>query len=545
MSGIGDYIHYRRSRYQEYGITQNTKGGGVSYSSALASNRQYLLSLIKSKSVSEAQCARLSEYFSNFYYNKTGQLTSAIQIQNDQGEVVTMGVQNLIAEAVRQYSSVDTAKYVDGAMVQKVLQNTTSKLANTVHSTGIASITGATFAKYWASINQMVKNVSKAFQRNERFADFSQLFKTEQDLQRAVSDLQNNMNNVLSKLPPLNTLQTSYKRIALDDKNDFGNSLRSIIDQYNQLIKWYQGSFGGLLAGDTHEIATSMVQIIDTMGSDLSQFTVQSLTDLLLQNFVTGKNSAVNTLSTNNGIDINLLPYVEEALDKQKQKGHTSFASGKTDAGTFSIEYTSADGINPYGTIDVVLNPDSDAALAQKLGVNNINASLKNYSDVTASYAGHTGISIVSEVPMDMLLGILNTDFINHYLNLLGAYPTSQGGDDFSAGYEQFLWAAAIRGLMGADTSNPNDVLIINNRQTQQVYVIPTSFLKNEITFRDYIDVHVHPEIYPDYNKWNRWQGDRIPSQENAQRRIINFIVQLHSYKFKVYLNAAGIKNFI
>lgn len=265
-----------------------------------------------------------------------------------------------------------------------------------------------------------------------------------------------------------------------------------------------------MFAGATHETASALVQILDTLGLDLTQFTVNELIQILQDGFIKGQNAATgNTLSANNGISLNLLPYLNNISEKENtEKGHIASSSVNLEAGTFTLNYNSVGGKGPQGTIDLVLNPNSNSVLAEKMGVNNINASLKNYSDITAKYGSHSGISIVSEVPMDVLLGIMNTDFVNHYLNLLGAYGGKAGSTALGGGltgyeeaYNQFLWAAAIRGLMGTDLNNQNDVLIINNRQTQQVFVISTSFLRDEQKFQEHIQVNSNPTIAPDFNK--------------------------------------------
>lgn len=239
MSGIGDYVHYHKARYLKYGITQKNEDGGISLSSALAANRAYLQGLVRSKNVSPAACQQLSKYFSDFYYNKNKQLTSTVQIKDNNNQIVSMGAQELLAEAVKQYPGINNSKYVDGAMVQKVLQDTTSKLANTVHNKGTQFITGNTLVQYINSINQMVNNVGKAFERNQRFAEFNELYKTERDLQQAVSHLQNAMKNILAQLPPIASLKGSGQRIALTTSttDSFSQSLQSILDEYQELIK--------------------------------------------------------------------------------------------------------------------------------------------------------------------------------------------------------------------------------------------------------------------------------------------------------------------
>lgn len=547
MNGIGNYIHYHRERYRTFGIGRREEGK-INLDAALAINKEKLKSMVNSQNINKSDCKKIADYYTDFYYNNN-KLNQKIVIKDNNNSILELSLSELIAEVTKLYTSSNNAKYLDGTLVKTELQKAMSKLASTVRNGSKKGdyITRGTFEKYWYAIDDMVKNADKAFARNQGIGSFQALFKSEEQLKKTVNSLKEEFSQIRSRLPKMKKEDALKSRTQVKLSNSsFNNSLQNLINEYENLIIWYQGTFGGSMAGDTHEIASAMVQVIDTMGANLASLTVDDIYKMLMTNFVSGK-TGTNKAAVVNGIDISLLATMEENKI-QNGKEIYEIKNINADAGTFSIEYKSiSNGLTPFGTIDISLNPFGNAQLAEKLGINKANASLKNYSDISQNYGGHTGVNIVSGVRMDMILNMMNTDFVNHYLNLLGCYPPNFSGADFISANRQFLWAGAIRGLIGDRIDKSNDILLINNKQEKKVYVIPTYFLKEEQDFEKYINVKYNPKI-EQYNKWNQWvlapEGGQSYNEQKAEERIAKFISDIHTYKMIVSLNYSGIQKF-
>ena len=147
MAGIGNYIHYHRKRYQDFGIGRYEKSG-LSLDAALAINKENLKSMVNSQNISKDSCKKLADYYTDFYYNDN-KLNQKITIKNG-NDILELTLSELIAEVTKQYSFSPHAKYLDEGLVKTELQKTLSKLANTVKNSSKkgAYITRGTFERY-------------------------------------------------------------------------------------------------------------------------------------------------------------------------------------------------------------------------------------------------------------------------------------------------------------------------------------------------------------------------------------------------------------
>lgn len=563
MATLGNYIHYHAANYKQFGINKKGESGGADLGSALQANKDRLRELINTRSLSPQQCKALANYYTRLYYNQES-LDKLITITDSNNQQVQVTFADLVAEVVKQYSNNSAAKSVGGAQVERILQNALSKLASTVHSkanSGGAYIQRQTFEKYFDSVNDMVKQATFAITRNQNNASFQQLTKAEKDLNERARQLLLKFQEVNANLPKMSkeVARTSHSKINLTSNAHYIDILKSAIEEYNSLIVWYQGSFGGMLAGDTHEVASALGQVIDAGVTEFATMSTNEITDYLKQNVLSGRNTN-NTQTVASGLDLKMLGQVQEQLENYNtaQNFGQYHTAVDTKAGSFNIQFVSSNNSKgPQGTVDLELRPKGISALEDALGTKAIQASLKNYSNIDTMYGGTGGVSIVSGTSLQAVMSIMDTDFLNHYMNLLGVYPSMQGSSGFVAANKELYRAAGIRGLMGQLEGQHSDVLIINNKQESKVYVIPTSFLREVDDVSQQININFTPKI-ESYNKWNQWvssqgskwgQGNNStnswkPDQEAAQRRIINYILDLHQIKLKVSLKPSGIREF-
>lgn len=121
------------------------------------------------------------------------------------------------------------------------------------------------------------------------------------------------------------------------------------------------------------------------------------------------------------------------------------------------------DVIGSYSTTDLVITLPDDKQIFNELGLNGLNASLKNYNNID----GYRGVHVLSESPLLTGLNFVGIDFANHYLNLFasGRY-NSFAQDEY---YDEMKRAYVVRGLLGMrdiyDTnSNSNQLFIVHNK---------------------------------------------------------------------------------
>ena len=131
-------------------------------------------------------------------------------------------------------------------------------------------------------------------------------------------------------------------------------------------------------------------------------------------------------------------------------------------------------------TVDVQINfKDANNIF----GTDQLRASVKNYFDPTTLTETHPGVSVISGAPLTSLLGLMNSNFSNHYLNYLAGNGIS--GRDFEYGNNVMKYILAVRGLSGARNSASSKLsqyFIVFSRKDKRVYVFTTMDLLDKIS---------------------------------------------------------------
>ncbi|WP_291627862.1 hypothetical protein [Clostridium sp.] len=95
----------------------------------------------------------------------------------------------------------------------------------------------------------------------------------------------------------------------------------------------------------------------------------------------------------------------------------------------------------------------------------------------------HSGVSVISGAPLTSLLGLMNSNFSNHYLNYLAGNGIS--ARDFKYGENVMKYILAVRGLSGARNaafSKLSQYFMVFSRKDKRVYVFTTSDLLDKIS---------------------------------------------------------------
>ena len=310
--------------------------------------------------------------------------------------------------------------------------------------------------------------------------------------------------------------------------------LGKLIDEANHLIAEAKGSEIPRIVGEAGEgVVAAATYMAGNYGAKVTQ-------QLLRDNLIVGKNRQQTVLQGfSSYVDLSQL---------ERQFNNSYLEHGKKlwehNKQSDTLIYTNGS----QGTVDISipLNPASD--FAKDLGINEINASVKNYNDIDAH-----GIGAISGVPLLSIFMLINTNFVNHYLNLLGASGPPNLRDSLVAQRATGVikHAVAARALTGARSKTyadkTADCLVVNNRKEKKVYVLSTYDLLR--TIRSNYEKYASFEGIPTRLD-NRWVGGEFgpagnfwaPSEDAASTRITNLIAETHKFKIKMSLRPNTIR---
>ena len=310
--------------------------------------------------------------------------------------------------------------------------------------------------------------------------------------------------------------------------------LGKLIDEANHLIAEAKGSEIPRIVGEAGEgVVAAATYMAGNYGAKVTQ-------QLLRDNLIVGKNRQQTVLQGfSSYVDLSQL---------ERQFNNSYLEHGKKlwehDTQSDTLIYTNGS----QGTVDISipLNPASD--FAKDLGINEINASVKNYNDIDAH-----GIGAISGVPLLSIFMLINTNFVNHYLNLLGASGPPNLRDSLVAQRATGVIKHAVvaRALTGARSKTyadkTADCLVVNNRKEKKVYVLSTYDLLR--TIRSNYEKYASFEGIPTRLD-NRWVGGEFgpagnfwaPSEDAASTRITNLIAETHKFKIKMSLRPNTIR---
>lgn len=173
---------------------------------------------------------------------------------------------------------------------------------------------------------------------------------------------------------------------------------------------------------------------------------------------------------------------------------------------------------------------------------NSFNASVKNYS-----FIGDKGVSILSGAPLISLLGSINGEFGNHYLNILTKNSITER-EVVSPSLDQINRDAmalfTYRSLLGLRDENNiggntlSDYFIVNNQKAQKVYVFSTASLIDKIIQ----SIHSNDGFL--INNENTLPSSYlyVKREVTPDVRISKILSRIHGYKINLRLNYEAFK---
>lgn len=489
MGYIGDYIHAKAESYRQYGIRQ-TGTGGTSFQVALRKARDELRQFQNiSKLEKSINISTLEKEFNDL---KNGQKVQGIQLtQADQNAFLSTMNQILGNNKLKDFSNMSAEAIEELFDAKKMKYDQNSK-----------NYSDQTLQRFENLLQNFANSIQAAFMAHTITAQ------TAKELEQ--------------KRKELETLSKQLKQQKITSKGAWS----SIFDSYNQIVKDYTTPTPKDL-GEFAEIETLFIMSI--LSGKTAQEAQQIVEEELIRplqsrKFWTGaQGSKTEILNLSNR-------FVDgEALTAKNPKTgikNWTYKKGGVTGKGFTISTTTSS----QDTVDIQLSLTGKPK--------DIRASIKNYGSFQ-------NIKIISGAPLASLFNLINTDFINHYINLL-ALNNSTGGKELKSDRDQanavMGQTAFVRGLIGARSNTATstsvaNLFIVNNRSSNQVRIVNTASMIRKIlginnlaSLDQYIDVKTLPKKVN-----NKWVGEKtVNDSKSAQMRITAIIAQLRQKKLSV-----------
>lgn len=493
MSGIGDYVHARWSNYQRFGIGRNTKGSS-SASAALSAARQNIKTT-SNLTQTTLKADALSKFLTGFIYGKVNGKTVLTPAEIKAQE------QYFASLVSSKLPNIAAGLSLEGG----IKPYTKARQINLKNSQGIRE-SSRKEAEY--TISALLYEIQMAM--NSPNANLAKL-----------TALQSQGQNVLRKLQGLkmsaSTDLVSYQAVATT-----GEVAKDIFIEYNNLIRAIRQP----TQKDYGDLAEQYIAFATASASGVAQEEISKL----MAGFVVGGRTAQTAGYRNVSSFINTDVLIEDLSQSQNNNNSSGGAkwSASTNGYTVNLEQK---GSRSQQTVDLSIAFSSEQA--KKFGVDSINASIKN------TRSGIGSIKILDGYPLSAAFALFNTDFVNHYLNLIATHI--DGGAGNVDNYNKMIeYGVALRALSGArDMNNAmgmslSDCLIINDKKSSSVKVINTKSIMNKLNSKN-LHHYIHTSGLPT-SIGQSWVGNSKHSWDNASKRIAHLLATTHQFKLTMTL---------
>ena len=484
--GIGNYVHFHAQNYLNFGISYDdaTKGGLAE--AALNSSHAELQRIINAK-YHNANWGKYSAFLNNTIYPKNKRLYVAPSLPPQDISVVYDWINDTLSKNYDQIvnNAKDLMTNPDVSSARSYLYKSSAKKNKSSGDTVYTkSIRLRTLLKLTKNVFDSYKKAIK-IKNSATSAEVMQLAQQAEDNAKKVGDELQAFIFDLTKATTLSGVsktkfyqENQYKSagaIRTDISNkEMDTALGQLITRANQAIRMLQDP-SSQISGDAGEYFVAAVT--EALGATGNKNIYEILKNFGNTANVTGSDKTRQEL-------INFSSII--SLDKVVEDMGKAF--GKSLYERIDNTIIATDGTKD--TVDVTVNIQNNQDLIKELGVSEFGASIKNYATLDPTYVNPAGgVSLLSGAPLLSVLMLFNTDFVNHYLNLMGAHQPPIVKESYMADNykEELLWGIAVRAMSGIRGLSANmskkfsDVLIINDKSAEHVYVISTSNLLNKI----------------------------------------------------------------
>lgn len=486
-TGLGDYIHLKGENYKNYGFFRSSKGKTKSQSFATAAHHTYatLKNMIKEKTV-KGNVHQIETLLTAIYRQNWND--PAFQIQGiDLSNISNQ--ENQLAQAVEQ--KVDSI----GVVFDRTNMGLNS-IAN------FKSYGDKLYSYQGTNKGSTTKTITK-----------SSLIKVVNTISIHILQLQEIIKNGNINLQKVNYILSELRRT----RNFLYAALQKSTDNFQKGVAIRRPS------GDLNVVGEA-IQYAKVLGRSYGKATSTEIGD-------TGELGALAGLFV---IDNKINFTVDDLL---------SGIVGGTEAGSKNIDQTSklyarfnledekeVEFRTTQDTVDIQLKVNNTDLFGSKI----FGASVKNYSSFSH------GITIISGVNLETILGLTGSAFGNHMLNRMVQHEDKVEFDDLGFGNNIVAYALAVRGLSGARYLGFNKLssyLIAYNRSAKFVKVYSTRDILDRICptpfnfMYNLVDIEGFPVSKSNYPNKSEPSGANV--------RIAKIMAQVRKEKLKMSLKPA------
>ncbi len=585
---IGYYIHWRSENYRRYGITVNNENGAGLAKNALIENHNALKSIIHSRnSISGADAKKaflLQKYLNDFIYGEIDPIykeNKELTISNSFQQRFSNVMNQILVSHNPVFKDFGANWQTMGFDLQDIgevireFKFKNSRYKNVQGDKGLY-IKADTLEAIQRGIKELIEKINEFKEKHASDTlndiDMTKLESIAQQfdaLEKALETAKLDTDNQLIKKGTDNNIYGYWLQTYIEDANLSGkqwkdksnyekrkylqnsslgkSSIGLLLIEYNDYIQTLKSLTSGLNKSDFGKIAEETFAAIFGVGAGIIQDTTNQ--------FITQIDKAINTAVVGtspsgikhtryfNGLALDV---IQEKWNKNENKNKTKSTSYVyTDKyGNKSLKISASP-----DTVDVSVELMEDSYLKNLLGADQLNASIKNIKNIKDN------IHILNGAPLDSILELGETDFINHYLNILArSYDSTWLKNDGSYNDEIYYMAAvrALTGYRGKNGYKPGDIdspystknaeyLVVNDRSKTnglQVRVWSTENLLSIFDQSGYIRSYLTVTGLPIglNNDFYNFGNNKKLSMGGAFMRISKLIAQLHQYKIEASL---------
>lgn len=499
-TGIGDYIHYYRKNYMKYGISRDTEDSAiVSFAKAVVDAKNSLKQLYSTQ-VKKANWKKYEDFLNEVIYNDLGKFSDKIdkKLYHDMIEKffkenfpnMKGNIDSILLAATNSEYNVGSVK--SNKSIQK----------NNKKGTYQIRITKNTIKKEVEKLDFLLE---KGFLSIKKDNTVNQI-----ELENMIDEakrIRNKFEKILTQMEKdsVNRIKINKGDKFTQNKTDAGKALKAL----NDIYKFYNSYLiTSLFTGASFETVAGSASAAGAIVAG------RALNDIA--NPIIGGNTFKNAFGGfGECVDMNkLTDIINQNIKNDENKWQNN--------GDMIIS-----GNESQGTVDISIKLEDGSVLKNELGINSFNASLKNYKNI-----GKHGVSIVSGVSLLTIFMLLESDFVNHYLNLISS-RTPKGYYRSEAlqklGNNVVKYGVAVRGLFGARggaiSVQTADCFVVNNRSATRVKVFGVGELLDQVALKpDLVKVKLPTKITQEREgTTNSW--------DEANIRITKLLAQTHSIK--------------
>ena len=488
---IGNYIHYHKANYIKYGIGMKDKGKKTIKD---FSNYKNEIKNMITTTVSDQQLINLSQNYTNFFY---GNPIDMGKINSKQTKAQKLFLEHFNKRLLNKYSQIVQGFYKVDSLANLTTHN---KHLSKNLSGNKNSVSSEVFKKIYKTIERLaiegVTNQHRNYAKLKQNSDeIMQLVKEFQKIDKQWSGSRDIM-------------RFDYS----NNKGDLGLELKNLLNRAYEIIKLDNIPGNSNLIGVLGE--ESALMLAEVTGSMILD-NVDNIHDIVYKNLVNGvKNQGLKAFHTGE----------KESYIAGNKKQYLKTLQDKNNSYLLRAKKSSQN------------KADFEIKLPKE---KRIGISVKNYS-----FANRNDIGLVDKTSIIRLASNLNTEFINHWLNLK-TYSKDDNGINYNALKQEAdntmklgILALAASGRI-AGKRNSAEIIAINNRTMKQWNFISIANLikkQNALSLAKFTN-------YPESPVLQTWYGDKKKKNyPDAIGRIDTILGDLHQKKLTVSLNVTKAK---